>query len=232
MKPRWIVAGSVAVAAVVGTGLGLVAQDQPSTRQQTLVSSKPSVLSSSPGSDLVPTDEVTAPQLVCGIQWYPGPDATSLPVSDCYGPTTRTELELASGFSHDELGAVIAGINIASRLSSNCGKWVYEGTANTQTLGDVTSAIADISREESSATAEETRPSRWWYRLSAGDPHGELVGVVLIASTPQSRARGDQYARLELTLRWLDGDWRLQLPRPRPRLTGDLDGATELGGQR
>jgi hypothetical protein len=52
-------------------------------------------------------------------------------VSAAHGPF-ETANGLAVGFSHDELGALLAAINISARLTGQAGPAVYETTARRQ----------------------------------------------------------------------------------------------------
>lgn len=174
-----------------------------------------------------PPTTTTNPTRSCAITWFPAPDLTPVPRSDCAGPTTVTATQ-AKGFSHDQLGAVIAAINITTRITSAAGPAAYRSTLAEQTVGDAQAALTDVAGEQSDSSASQTRPDHWWYRIGAGNPQGDLVEVDLVASTPQTRAQ-NEYAALSATVRWVDGDWKVQLPRPRATPITSTAGYAALG---
>jgi hypothetical protein len=163
----------------------------------------------------------------CAAHWFPAPDLTPVPRSNCYGPK-QLGGGLAKGFSHDTLGAVYAAINIGARITSAAGPAVYRPTLEQQTVGDSQAAITDLAGEQSDTPSSQTRPDQWWWRIGAGDPAADLVEVDLAASTPQTRALGE-FAQLTYALVWSDGDWKIQLPRQRATPVNSVAGYTSLG---
>lgn len=150
-----------------------------------------------------------------------------VPASPSHGPA-RTEGGLASGFSHDELGAVLAAINISTRLAGQAGPVVYESTARMQCFGDVDGTIASIRNQRSSAVPGSTVPGEVLYRITSGDPASDLVAISVALATPQSRSMGG-FAELTRTLQWIDGDWKVQVPPAPPRLVTSVAGYASLG---
>ncbi len=220
-KPRrgWLVAllALVVLAAVAGW---FMTQDHPAQDTRTPQYVRPTGVAAPPTT-------TTSPARSCAITWFSAPDLTPVPRSDCAGPATVTATQ-AKGFSHDQLGAVIAAINITTRITSAAGPTAYRATLAEQTVGDTQTALTDVAGEQSDSAANQTRPDHWWYRIGAGDPSGDLVEVDLIASTPQTRAQ-NEYAALSTTVRWVDGDWKVQLPRPRATPITSAAGYTSLG---
>lgn len=151
-----------------------------------------------------------------------------VPVSPVHGPAEQTN-GLAAGFSHDELGAVIAAINISSRLSGQAGPVVYETTARQQCVGDIEATISSIQDRISTSVPGEAVPIEFFYRIGGGDPRGDLVAVDIAARSIQSTELGG-FALITETLQWIDGDWRLQVPPSPPRLIESVEGFRELGG--
>lgn len=151
-----------------------------------------------------------------------------VPVAVGHGPA-ETAAGLAAGFSHDELGAVLAAVNISSRLAALAGPAVYESTARIQCVGDVDETIASIRNQRSDAIAGSTVPAEVFYRVTGGDPTSDLVSISIGLSTPQSRGMGG-YAELSRTLHWIDGDWKMQVPPAPPRLVASVAGYMSLGG--
>ena len=150
-----------------------------------------------------------------------------VPASASHGPRIRHD-GLAAGFAHDELGAVIAAINISTRLTGSAGPDVYEPTARHQCVGDIPAGLAAIALQTSTAAPGAATPSEFFYRITGGDPHGDTVTIALAARSPQATTQGG-YAALERTVVWVHRDWRVQLPATPPHLTGSVDGYTALG---
>jgi hypothetical protein len=150
-----------------------------------------------------------------------------VPASPVAGPR-NTEGGRAMGFSHDAAGAAVAAVNISFRLASEVGPQTYEATAREQCFGDVETEIQQIRNSFSSAPPGATKPSEIWYRVTSGDPTGDLVLMSIALKTPQSVERGG-YAGLDMTMRWVDGDWKLQVPLTRPSLIPSAEGFTLLG---
>jgi hypothetical protein len=150
-----------------------------------------------------------------------------VPASPLAGPR-NTEGGRATGFSHDALGAALAAVNIGARLSSETGPAVYDTTARNQCFGDVNATLEQIRNSFSPAPAGSATPSEVWYRVVGGDPAADLVLISLAAKTPQSVASGG-YVGFDRTLRWVDGDWRMQIPPSRPSIIPSVNGYTLLG---
>jgi len=154
-------------------------------------------------------------------------------VSDRHGPAHQRE-GLAAGFSHDERGAAVAAVNLAVRVSSAAGPEVYEPTIRNQGYGDPDAMLQRNRAErpvgDTSAETGATRFSELRYRVISGDPTGDSVVISMLATTGQARDLGG-FARLDVTLRWVDGDWRLQVPTARPLLYPTAEGYTLLASQ-
>lgn len=155
------------------------------------------------------------------VGWQP------VPGSPVHGPA-QTGNGLASGFSHDELGAALAAINISTRLSSAAGPMVYETTARLQAFGDIDATISTLRSQRSSSAPGAAAPTEYFYRISSGEPTGDVVVVSVAASTPQSSTMGG-YAELSRTLQWVDGDWKVQVPFGPLRLIPSVADYTSLG---
>jgi hypothetical protein len=150
-----------------------------------------------------------------------------VPTSPAHGPRT-TEDGRAVGFSHDAQGAALAAVNIGVQLTSEAGPQVYEATARKQCFGDVDSEIEQIRNSFSNAPAGAAKPSEIWYRVSSGDPTGDLALISIALKTPQSMTFGG-YAGLDMTMRWVAGDWKMQVPLARPSVIPSVQGFTLLG---
>lgn len=150
-----------------------------------------------------------------------------VPASPVAGPHD-TRGGLAKGFTHDTLGAVLAAVNISFRLASEAGPQVYEATVREQCFGDVDREIEQIRNSFSTDPPGAAKPSEIWYRVASGDPTGDLVLMSIAVKTPQSVARGG-YAEYDSTMRWVDGDWKLQVPLARPSVISSVDGFTLVG---
>lgn len=178
----------------------------------------------------VPPDqtEVLAPPDVVSLIRGPGGVAA---VSQRHGPARTTDGR-ASGFTHDELGAAVAASNLAPRVSPAAGPPIYEATLVEQSWGDpvgmLTRLRAEMPASDSAAAGPATAARSLYYRIIAGDPSGDYVVVSLLADTDQARIAGG-LARVDLTLRWENGDWRLRVPTPRPSMHPDTNGYVLLG---
>jgi hypothetical protein len=150
-----------------------------------------------------------------------------VPTSPRAGPA-RTEDGVAAGFSHDELGAVLAAVHIAARLNVDAGPTVYETVARRQCVGDVDAALAQVRSTRSQTAPAATVATGYFYRVDGGDPTTDRVLVTIAADTPQARAAGG-YAAFTRTLRWIDGDWRMQVPTAPARLIASVAGYHPLG---
>jgi len=73
-----------------------------------------------------------------------------------------------------------------------------------------------------------TARSDEWYKNTSGDPAGDLVLISIAVKTPQSLASGG-YAKFDRTMRWVDNDWRMQVPPLRPLIIPSVSGYTLLG---
>lgn len=137
----------------------------------------------------------------------------------------------AFGFSHDEVGAAIAATHIGPRISSGADAALAEATLSAQCWGDVAAAreriAAALPIPDQPARADLT-PVTFFYRMLAGDDRGDHVVVSLLADTSQARDRGG-FSRVDATLRWEGGDWRLRVPVPRASQHPDTAGYALLG---
>ena len=101
-------------------------------------------------ADDAPTPPAAAPPADNALTWVRVGDQP-VPMSTSHGPRIRHG-GLAAGFAHDELGAVIAAINISTRLTGSAGPDVYEPTVRHQCVGDIPAALATIAVQTSTAT--------------------------------------------------------------------------------
>lgn len=151
-----------------------------------------------------------------------------VPVSRQHGPREVVG-GVGRGFSHDELGAAIAAIHISAGLSGDAGPDVYEVVARELCVGDVEAALAGIRGARSTSSAGAAVPEAYYYSITLGDPGGDQVLVSLAVRSPQGRGQGG-FVGVSRTLRWIDGDWKLQVPVPAPQLVGTVESYTLLGG--
>jgi hypothetical protein len=150
-----------------------------------------------------------------------------VPTSSVAGPRDSGG-GLAKGFTHDTLGAAVAAVNISFRLASEVGPQVYEATVREQCFGDVNGELEQIRNSFSSAAPGAAKPSEYWYKVASGDPKGDLVLISIALKTPESMTFGG-YAEYDTTMRWVGGDWRLQVPLARPSVIPSVQGFTLLG---
>lgn len=153
-----------------------------------------------------------------------------VPVHRVHGPGD-TSRGVARGFSHDELGAVLAAIHISARLAPDATPQVYEAVAREQCFGDVELTIASIRVARTSTPPAAALPQDYHYKITTGDPSGEQVLVSLAVTTEQGRAQGG-FVGVTRSLRWVDGDWKMQVPVPAPSVISSVEGYTALGAPR
>jgi hypothetical protein len=166
------------------------------------------------------------PEPVVVVEAVPG---GIVAVSDSHGPRDRRDGRSA-GFTHDELGAAIAASNLTARVSPTAGD-VAETTITEQCFGDIPTTLARLRSAlpmSDSPSRRALQPQALYFRVLAGDPRGDAVVVSLLAKTPQARDLGG-LSRIDATLRWIDGDWRLRVPLPAPSIHPSSDGYTLLG---
>lgn len=137
----------------------------------------------------------------------------------------------AAGFRRDELGAALAATHLLVRVGNGADPAVADATLTEQCWGDLADARA---RRAAALPASDSPPPTVFvpralhYRLLSGDPGSELVVVSLLAETEQATT-ADGLSRVDLSLRWIDGDWRLRVPVQRPALHVGTAGYTFLG---
>lgn len=183
------------------------------------------VLAASVSCTAPPATEVAADRVV--LVAVPGGTAAS---SRRHGPSGEDE-ERAFGFSHDEVGAAIAATHIGPRIGPSAGAAVVEATLDAQCWGDLATARARFASAlpvPDQPARTDLIPATMFFRVIAGDGRDDHVVVSLLADTPQARDRGG-YSRVDASLRWDDGDWRLRVPVPRPILHPDTAGYALLG---
>lgn len=177
-----------------------------------------------------PTDQAEVVALPDAVRLMHVPGGV-IAVSQRHGPTRYPDGR-AAGFTHDELGAALAASNLAPRVSSAARPAIYEPTLAEQSWGNPAAMLARLRAElpasDSEATGSATAARSLYYRIIAGDPRGDYAVVSLLADTEQARGSGG-LARVDLTLRWNNGDWRLRVPTPRPSLHPDTTGYVPLG---
>lgn len=161
----------------------------------------------------------------------PGGVAASSPT---HGPALVRDGR-ASGFRRDELGAALAASHLAPRVGTTADPVIAEATLAGQCWGDLDAARSRLATAQPGSDAPpraDPAPRALFYRLVAGNPrdgNDAVVVVSLLAATEQAEVAGG-LSRMDLTLRWTGGDWRLRVPVQRPALHAGTDGYTLLGG--
>jgi hypothetical protein len=130
-----------------------------------------------------------------------------VPMSASHGPF-HTANGVASGFSHDELGAVLAAYNISYRLTPDVAPAVAASTVAQMTSGDRDTMLAQMRTEP---TGTQIAPTELYYKVLAGDPTGGSVLLSIAVRSPDSAASGG-YLAGQRSLTWRDGDWRMAVP--------------------
>ncbi|MBE1580488.1 hypothetical protein ACFORH_38925 [Amycolatopsis roodepoortensis] len=168
-----------------------------------------------------PSAAPTAPDAApaAGLTWPPNDvrwfslQGTMVPLSLAHGPSTNDGV-VASGFTHDPNGAVIAAVNVLTRSSGLAGDETVFGPAIArQTTGDVSGYLASIRGVRAALEQRGGAPATVvvGYRLVEVGVDDVRMDVLSRATNP---ARPSQHALITGTarVRWLDGDWRLVVP--------------------
>jgi hypothetical protein len=149
-----------------------------------------------------------------------------VPRSVTAGPAQVSD-GVGTGYAHTGLGAAMAAWNIGEQMSSDAGPATYTATVRDQTYGDADTMLALIAQ---SPTGGSAPGSAFFYTIDYGDPTGDDPVLVYTAErTPSSQREGGYYGAYR-TLRWMNGDWRMQVPVTGSQLITDVSGLHALGG--
>lgn len=134
----------------------------------------------------------------------------------------------ALGFDRSPAGAVLAAMHIFGRAETSPGPAVFEPTINEQIVGpDKEKLLANVQAAYAERAArdgippggelplamEEGRTNRsglWAYRVDTYDDSTAVVNLLLRALVPRTTSYG--YFNFALTVKWVEGDWRLVAP--------------------
>ncbi|MEX5638049.1 hypothetical protein AB1460_37335 [Parafrankia sp. FMc2] len=145
---------------------------------------------------------------------YELPGGERIARSPSAGPS-RLDNNLATGFTRTPLGAVVAGINIAGRADGSLGEPIYRPTIERQVIGDgqvdLLRRVHRDGRPDVPATGEQTDGTgvgSHGFTLHAYTDDEATISYLLVAT----RGSQHKYAVYRLTVRWVDGDWKLLAP--------------------
>ncbi len=233
-RPGTVAAGAVAVVILVGAGaVALFGAGTPSPAPAGPVA--PALPAAAPGVDRIPppasmsasaaADEeplLVAPQV--DWQLFAG---VALPYSSTAGPL-QVDGPVYSGYQRSQTGALIAAVQIANRYLFTPGEQWRE-VIERQVLPGVGREV--FVRNRAGAVADDPPGT-----------YGQAAGFRFVAFTPdvasiQLVTRFPTTGNLQLvtvTVRWVDGDWRLQLQpdggtSPTAQAVADLDGFVVWG---
>jgi hypothetical protein len=143
----------------------------------------------------------------------------AVPVSGSDGPDHQVS-GLASGFSHDRAGAVLAATNLLLRLTPQVGPAVFAPTLRTQVSGPNTAALTEQVNAQYRQLCAQAG-------VAPGGPVGGLTAtyvgytiqlysdatVLLTVLTEAARAgQAPLYIASVIQLAWVDRDWALVAP--------------------
>ncbi|MGH8420751.1 MAG: hypothetical protein ACRER3_00155 [Pseudomonas fluorescens] len=165
------------------------------------------------------TTPAISPQALGALSWRTV-NGTDLPYSPTSGPRQH-DRDLAVGFAHDPLGAVLAAIHITARAGSSSGSDIFEPTIRNQMTGPK----LDKFLAETKASYEQTRQQE---RTPPGKPTSRDVGGVLgfrvehydpsyaaihmLVKVPNPNAGKDIRFDFRVEVKWASGDWKALVP--------------------
>jgi hypothetical protein len=150
---------------------------------------------------------------------------TAVPVSRSAGPTNMTAT--ATGFAHTPVGALIAAAQISTRSGYSAGRSVWEPTIDGQFVPgpDRDRLLAALRAVGDAAAGPGELSQIAGYLYQSYTPETAVIGLVYRAPA----AGTPTYHVLTVTLRWIDGDWRMVAP-PGGSWTSVNRAATDLTG--
>lgn len=142
-----------------------------------------------------------------------------VPYSATSGPK-KHDNDLASGFTRDPLGALLAAIHIGGRAVSVVGSDVFRPTIRDQMTGpNVGEFLAENekdyeqSRQEASIAPgkplSETYATLLGFRLEHYD--SSYAAIHLLVQGPTSQG-GSTQSDFRIEVKWVDGDWKALVP--------------------
>lgn len=184
--------------------------------------------------------EATAPTVTAPASWadirYVQFESWTVPTSTDHGPR-QTAAGLASGYTHDPEGAVLAAANLVPRaLSSN--EQIARATVSTQAVSGAITKAAFLAAIGTPPTGPpdmnaDQQKAVIGYLVSAGSGPDDVTVTLLMRATgidlqTDAHALGTQATRV----RWVAGDWRLVLQsNPGGAVAAAPSGMTALPGQ-
>jgi hypothetical protein len=226
----WLVAASAFLALVLLCGAVTLFRawgdkDDPGSAAQ-----PPAPQSSAPASNCPSDAEQSVPTAAPpGLRWEPlGP--VTLPYSSTAGPCKVTATT-AAGYAHTPTGALIAAAQVTGRVSVTTPIEVATDTIAGQVLPGQArdQLLADTRRRAGRPlTAEDAG------RLTAFSVLSYSADTAVLSLALSNAALAGQYVTLPVTVRWVDGDWRLVAPPggswdSSAAVTQVLDGYVEWG---
>jgi hypothetical protein len=236
-RPGTVAAGAVAVVILIGAGaVALFGAGEPAATPTSPVASASTTALPAPGVGSAPSpapspmsagaaDEeplLVAPQV--DWQLFAG---VALPYSATAGPL-QVDGPVYSGYQRSQTGALIAAVQIANRYLFTPGEQ-WRQVVERQVLPGVGRQV--FVRNRAGAVADDPPGT-----------YGQAAGFRFVAFTPdvasiQLVSRFPTTGNLQLvtvTVRWVDGDWRLQLQpdggtSPTAQAVPDLDGFVVWG---
>jgi hypothetical protein len=162
----------------------------------------PPVDSSDLPADATPT---TAPP---GVAWQLV-GQVAVPASAVAGPN-RVNAGRASGYAQNPVGALIAAAQLSTRAGYSAGRSNWEPTLLQQTVASTDrDALLTFLRSANASGVPQAGPGELsqiaGFRFYSYTPAVATVGLV-------RRTPAGAYSITTLTVRWLDGDWKLLAP--------------------
>lgn len=184
--------------------------------------------------------EATTPTVAAPTAWadirYVQFESWTVPTSTDHGPR-ETAAGLASGYTHDPEGAVLAAANLLPRaISSN--EQIARATVSTQAVSGTIEKAAALSAIGARPTGPpdmnvDQQKAVIGYLVSAGSGADDVTVTLLMRATGVDlQAGAHALGTQETRVRWVSGDWRLVLQsNPGGSVAAAPSNMTALPGQ-
>lgn len=227
-RPLAVAAGGLALVVVLVVGIVIGRGSDNGAGDGSDGTGAPRVPASAPSAGTPGAPDPTTALATLGpvdTAMYDLPGGVRLPRSPTAGPA-NTDNYLALGFARTPLGAAVAAVNIGTRTNGFMGEPIYRPTLERQVIGPGQQDLLLLAerRGNPQVPGPEDRVSAasvryYGFTIDAYNP--QVATVSYLGIVP--RDGKEIYYAQQVTLRWVDGDWRLVAPPD-----GDFTGAAKI----